>query len=317
MNDSSSPPRGAERTEDELYRTAWMYYEEGETQARIAEELRVSRPTVSRLLSEARRRGIVRITVTRPSPSSLRGLAQEVESALGLHQVYLAPGSQVEHIGPGLAGAAREAVEDMSLEPGEILVLSSGQAVYQVVQTVGSDLTSVTVVPGVGGQSEPEPWHQTNEILRLAASHLNASPQFLFAQAMPSEGVYRALQEDPSFLAIRQLWSRASACLVGVGAPTATRTSLASSVPHQHPSLRRGVGDICLHFYDEAGSLLEFPGSDRMISIGVDELRAVPQRVAVAVGSHKARSITAGAGLGFFNRLVTDEETARAVLATV
>lgn len=315
MTQPTSAPRNADRSEDELYRAAWLYYEEGATQAQIAAELDVSRPTVSRLLAEARRCGIVRISVVRPTTAVTRGLGERLEAELGLQRVHLAPGSQADHIGTGLGGAAEEAIRDMSLQPGQVLVLASGQAVYQVVQSVRADLTSVTVVPGVGGQSEPEPWHQTNEILRLAASNLGATPQFLFAQAMPSAGVYRALQEDPSFVAIKQRWSHAAACLVGVGAPTATRTSLASSVPHRHPSLHRAVGDVCLHFYDASGNLLEFPGSDRMISIGTDELRSIPQRVAVAAGAHKARSIAAGAALGFFNRLVTDEETARAVLS--
>ncbi|MDO4919364.1 sugar-binding transcriptional regulator [Kocuria sp.] len=314
MTQTPLTPRGGERPQEELFRAAWLYYEEGATQAQVAADLEVSRPTVSRLLAEARRRGIVRISVVRPSSPPLGDLARALESHLGLERVYLGPGSQSEHIGTGLAAPAREAIQDMALQPGQILVLSSGQSVYQVVQTAGNDLSSVTVVPGVGGQSEPEPWHQTNEILRLAASELGAAPRFLFAQAMPSAGVYRALQEDPDFLGIRQLWERASACLVGVGAPTATRTSLASSVPHRHPSLHSAVGDICLHFYDTAGNLVEFPGSDRMISIGTDALRAIPRRVAVAAGVQKARSIVAGAGLGFFNRLVTDEETARAVL---
>lgn len=315
MTQTTAAASGQERAGEALFRAAWLYYEEGATQARVADELGVSRPTVSRLLAEARRRGIVRISVVRPTSAHLRGLSQRLEVRLGLEHVYLAPGSQADHVGTGLAGAAREAINAMELQPGEILVLSSGQTVYQVVQSVGCDLSSITVVPAVGGQSEPEPWHQTNEILRLAASHLGAAPEFLFAQAMPSAGVYRALQDDPSYQHVEEQWSRASACLVGVGAPTATRTSLASSVPHRHPSLHRAVGDICLHFYDADKRLLEFPGSDRMISIGTDALRAIPQRVAVAAGSHKARSIAAGAGLRFFNRLVTDEETAQAVLA--
>ena len=46
-----------------LLAAARLYYEQDATQAEIAVEMRTSRATVSRLLSEARRQGIVRIQV--------------------------------------------------------------------------------------------------------------------------------------------------------------------------------------------------------------------------------------------------------------
>ena len=46
-----------------MHRAARLYYLDELNQAAIAERLSVSRPTVSRLLSEARRIGLVRITV--------------------------------------------------------------------------------------------------------------------------------------------------------------------------------------------------------------------------------------------------------------
>lgn len=48
---------------DELRRVAHRYYRDGVDQATIAGELDVSRPTVSRMLREARDRGIVEIRV--------------------------------------------------------------------------------------------------------------------------------------------------------------------------------------------------------------------------------------------------------------
>ena len=49
-----------------LVEIARLYYEKDFTQAEIAKAVGVSRPVVSRLLSEARQRGIVRIEVRSP-----------------------------------------------------------------------------------------------------------------------------------------------------------------------------------------------------------------------------------------------------------
>ncbi len=55
-----------------LYQAAHMYYLEDANQARIAETMKVSRPTVSRLLQEARRVGMVKIEVmASPSPAAV------------------------------------------------------------------------------------------------------------------------------------------------------------------------------------------------------------------------------------------------------
>ncbi len=49
-----------------MLRTARLYYEDYLTQQQIADELGVSRPTISRLLTQARREGIVQITIKDP-----------------------------------------------------------------------------------------------------------------------------------------------------------------------------------------------------------------------------------------------------------
>src|SRR3954447_1114472 len=58
-----------------LYAVAKLYYLEDATQAEVAAQLGTSRATVSRLLSEARRQGIVKIQVTAPEASGADGLA--------------------------------------------------------------------------------------------------------------------------------------------------------------------------------------------------------------------------------------------------
>ena len=62
----SSGDEGGHFAPSLLYTASKLYYEEDATQAEIAVKLHTSRATVSRLLSEARRQGIVRIEVIAP-----------------------------------------------------------------------------------------------------------------------------------------------------------------------------------------------------------------------------------------------------------
>jgi DNA-binding transcriptional regulator LsrR (DeoR family) len=72
-----------------LYAAAKMYYTDEATQAEVAEHLQTSRATISRLLYEARRRGIVRIEVIPTDNEAAQDLAARVAAALGLTAVYI------------------------------------------------------------------------------------------------------------------------------------------------------------------------------------------------------------------------------------
>ena len=85
---------------------------------------------------------------------------------------------------------------------------------------------------------------------------------------------------------------------------------------HRDPAAASAaVGDICNRVYDAAGDEISYPGSDHLFAIELAQLAAVPHAVGVAVGENKAEAIAVAARAGFVNRLVTDAQTARAILA--
>lgn len=321
MTHAPQPPAGQLRgdahpagdEQERLYRVAQLYYEQGATQAEIAHQLRVSRPSISRMLSDARAQGIVEIRVHRPSTSDSEGLREQLQASLGLHAVHLVPGDQSQRMGPGLAGATRQALAATQLQAGDVMLIASGETTYSLAQHPLGDFSGVVVAPTVGGQAEPDPWHQTNEVVRAFTATSGGYPHYLFAPSMPSAALLDALQDDPGYRQIVDDWNTAKVALVGVGAAPRTRTSIAQSVPRTDPHVMKAVGDVCLAFFDTAGQEVSFPGNERMVRIPGRSLRAVPTRIAVAAGTHKATSILTAAQAGWFNVLVTDEETARAV----
>lgn len=299
-----------------LHRAASAYYVDGVRQAEVAERLGVSRPTVSKLLAEARRIGMVRFEVLEPPTADLPDLAARLQDVLGVRSVRIAPGNQVQRDYRGIGDLLGEELRSLDLQRGEVLLISSGKTTYAVSGMPGlPELPGVVIAPTVGGQQETDPSFQTNEIVRRFADRTRAEPKFMFAPASPSEQLWESLQADPSFREITDLWARARAVVVGIGEPYQGRAALTSVVPRDEPALVPAVGDINLHFYDIDGHPVSYPGSELLVRPPRELLNALPTSIAMAAGERKAPSILAGARSGLYTTLLTDEPTAQAVLA--
>jgi DNA-binding transcriptional regulator LsrR (DeoR family) len=302
-------------TPELMYSAASLYYLQDATQAEIAEQLGTSRATVSRLLSEARRLGIVRIDVVSPVVGNGTDLAARTAAALGLRSVRVAPYMVRSGTAAALAPALSSALAEAHLRPGDTLLVSSGRTVYEAAQAHLPNLPGVVVAPTVGGLDEPEAWYQTNEIVRQVAAKLGGTPVFLYAPALPGPDLHDRLVEDHSTRRVLELWRSARCALLGVGAPPPLRASLPSFVPRE--AVQGAAGDVCTRFFDDDGAPVDYEGIGRQVAIPLDLLREVPASIAVAVGPEKVRGILAGARAGYFTELVTDIPTASAVLVAL
>ena len=91
-------PVGGKSSGDDLFQLAevsWLYYGEDRTQEQIARETGLSRPTISRMLREARERGIVEIRVHYPFQTAVV-LEEALRSRLGLRDCQVLAGSSVD-----------------------------------------------------------------------------------------------------------------------------------------------------------------------------------------------------------------------------
>src|SRR6266849_4264691 len=82
-----------------LRRIAYQYYEDGHSQEAIAETEYCSRQTVSKALQKAKDRGIVRISIVPDLRTGyLRNLSREVRVQLGLEDLVLVPGGNMNMV---------------------------------------------------------------------------------------------------------------------------------------------------------------------------------------------------------------------------
>ena len=297
-----------------MHQAATLYYLEDATQAEIAARLGVSRASVSRLLSEARRQGIVRIEVIAPVDRDVEELERSLAEALALDAAWISRLPAGGAAGSRLAPSLSIALEAVGLVAGDVMLVSSGRTVYEAAQAELPALPNVLLAPMIGGHDEAEAWYSPNEITRQVALKVGGIPTFLYAPALPGPELYETLQDDPSARRVIEMWNTARCAVMGVGAPPLSRTSLPSFVRNDMNTLQAAVGDVCSRFYDADGTPVPFPGSERLLATGLDLIRQIPTSIAVATGREKVVAIRAGAAAGYFNQLVTDTETASALL---
>jgi DNA-binding transcriptional regulator LsrR (DeoR family) len=75
------------------------------------------------------------------------------------------------------------------------------------------------------------------------------------------------------------------------------------------------VGDLCAHWIDREGHLVDHPLNSRVVALPPEKLRDIPCVVIASGGRAKVQALRGVLKGGMCNVIVTDEQTARAILA--
>jgi len=316
--------REAEMTEnrDELLaRVAGLYYEDGWTQEQISARLGYSRSSISRLLTEARRSGIVEIHVHYPL-ERVPGLEQRLQSQFDLHgaRVLRSQGLAYAEMLRRLGNLGARWLEE-NLTGSSILGISWGTALYEVASALRPvPGTGVRVVQMIGSATSRDHEVDGPGLARAFARRLDGQYYTLPAPWLVNDcRVRAALMEDRRIREILDLAAQADMALVGIGV---TDSALSSMVRAGYLSVEQAgalkslgaVGDVCGHHFDLQGGLMDIPQAGYAIGIGAEVLRGLPCVIGVAGGEAKAPAILGALRARLVNALITDDLAARQVL---
>src|SRR3982750_1027707 len=123
----------SDNREDLLARVASLYYEYDYSQQQIGEMLTISRSNISRLLKEAKQKGLVEIRIHKRIPTAPQ-TERELRERFGLHQAMVVNHSDVEYE-MRLASAGQLAawyLEDL-LRSNDVLAIAWGTGVAAAV----------------------------------------------------------------------------------------------------------------------------------------------------------------------------------------
>jgi deoxyribonucleoside regulator len=309
-------------TDDRLAEVASLYYESGLRQAEIAERTGESRSNISRLLTEARRRGIVEVRIHRPLPVDQR-LAAELCARFGLHDALVLARSTSHHEETSrFVGALGAGYLERSLDSIDVLAISWGTGLRDVANALHwSSRRPVEVVQMIGGAGSDASNVDGTELARRFADALGGTCDYLYAPLLADdEETARALLGDSNVRRVLDKAARAQMALVGIGALDPSVSSLMRAGYADEATVRRlrkegVVGDVCGRHFDVLGRPCDLELNRRVVGLSLDALQRIPVVVGVASGPLKAAAILGALRGRHVNVLVTDAVTVEKLLA--
>jgi DNA-binding transcriptional regulator LsrR (DeoR family) len=301
---------------------AKLYYIDNLGQNEIAELVGLSRSQVSRLITRSRERGIVRISVDEYDPRN-RSLENELQDYLKIRRVFVIKVSRdstpaVVRYTVGYFGASL--VSEL-FRSNMIVGLAGGRSIYELVnrmEPTGGTM-GLTVAQLMGNVGPEVAKDDAIELCRELAQRFMGTFIVLSVPVHVDTAHTRdVLMQHEHVSRVWKVFDIMDVALVGIG-------SLRDSMFIDRKMLNaedirklvqsNAVGEICGRFYDPNGQECDTDYSDRVMSIGLDELRSINEVIGVVANAEsRVVAICAAARSGLIKTLLTDEPGALAVL---
>ena len=296
-----------------------MYYHEDLNQTEIAERLHVSRATVVNYLQEARELGMIRLTL-RPEVFTTHELSVDLCKKYDLKSAYIVPdGDRVGDL--SLERVARGAAEWLPelLEPGDRLGVAWGQTIYALAEALEPTVIEDLAVSQLVG-SMATPYGFTAEICSARlAQRLGANCINLHVPAIVSEPELAArLRQEPIIREQLAALSNCNKALFAIGTCTKESHVVMSGVATVKELawyVARGAkGVLCGQFIDAEGKAMDGPLTERLMSVSLSKLLGLDVGLMVCVGADRVEGMVAACIGGYTTHVVTDAQTAKAML---
>jgi deoxyribonucleoside regulator len=304
--------------EQQALDAAKLYYVRGLSQDEVAQQLGVSRPTVSKLIQTAKDLRFVTIDVHDPREIA-SDLGDQIARRFGLAEVRVAAGP-VDPLAPldALGRVGATLIEGL-VRDGEHLGLSWGESMYAVAQHLAPTARDgVEIVELKGGVPLQPKRTREYETMSLFCAAFNAYPRTLHIPVfLEHVETVRALEQERQIQLVLEMGRQVSTAAFTVGhiAPDSTLFALDYFTPAEREHLsRHAAGDIFSRFYDDSGRICLPDLDDRTVALPLADLSAIERRVCIAGGRVKSKALAVALAAGFITHLATDSAAAQGIL---
>lgn len=308
------------RDKDKLaINVAKLYYRSDFSQQKIAQELGVSRPSISRLLQYAKDKGYVNIQIVDPV-EDMSIMEQRLKDKLHLKDVKIASSTinDEEEIKKYISIAAAQYLDGI-IKDGDIIGVGWGTTLHNMSQAlIPRSIKGSQVVQLEGGLSNSEWNNYSREILENFANNFNTVAQYLpLPVIFDNKATKEQVDKDRYIKRILELGRHANIALFSVGTvrPNALFFRLGyTDIQEQEKIQRTSVGDICSRFFDVEGRVCNRDLDERTVGITLSELRGKEYSIMISGGEGKINAIKAALRGRYANVLITDQFTGKALL---
>jgi DNA-binding transcriptional regulator LsrR (DeoR family) len=285
---------------------ATLYYKQNLSQQEIAKKLKMSRPTVSRILSSCIEDGIVTIQI-KSVASHQYELAKQVKVKFNLTYVSVVSNhTDREQI---LASIGRTAAAYLNeyINQDTRLGISAGNTIAHIIKYLNPIHKYKMDVFQMQGDASHQMDSCSSFLSAEIARALNARVHAMHVPLLVNTKVLRdLLLEEPFNKKHFEQLSNLDAAIVGLGLIDSILPSTSDNwyTIEQDKQLLKSlnvVGDICGNFIDADGNLTTADIRNHTIAISLEQLRTCKNCIAVACGNEKTKVVLAAIKGGWFH----------------
>lgn len=300
---------------------ARLYYDDNLTQAEIAKYIGVSRPTISRLLADAKEHGLVKILIDDASVDT-----GDIERAL--MDYFSLQAARVVSVTQGddkliLQATARDSAlfATRFLGPKDSIGMAWGKTLYELAKNLPSLSFPETRIVQLMGNIDSATVHSyAMEIIKATTTLLGTDSAYTLTCPIIVDNAIIAdiLLHDAKIGQILQLARNCNKVFINLALPNEESCLYRAGYLNDEDLILlrdvRAVGSICCRFVDANGEIC-YPKLDaRTIGASLEDIRKAECVLACVADNRKAAVLHAALVGGYIDVLMIDSITAKLVL---
>lgn len=304
----------------QMLRITGKYYIQHMSQKDIAEQEGVSVPTVSRMINRAMESGYVNISIDY-SFLSEDELAKEIKRRYGLRDVVITP-VIIEDPQAVLLDTCKAAAAFLQkyLQSGMIIGTAWGRTMKCLASCIGKmDLEDIKVIQ-VNGRSAEVAIAKGADAMVNALITATGGQGYTIPTPAVVDDVQMAdmLRNDSGVRKVLELAEQCNVAIFSVGVMSKdsimSKSGFLDNGMYERLLERGAVGDIASGYFDYNGNIIDQELAKRRISLPLEKIQQIPEKICIASGKEKARALHGAIEGGFVDYLYADEELGRMLL---
>ncbi|MBE6883617.1 MAG: hypothetical protein E7487_03315 [Ruminococcaceae bacterium] len=298
----------------QMEEAAILYYEKKYTQHEIAQLMKLSRQTVSKLLNDAIKENIVEIKIHNPQVLC-SDLEHKICSQFHIDNAIIC-GVSTDNESLRQLITVKKAADYISplLEKGsQKIAISWGRTIQMLIAEFHSISAPNNIVfPLFGATDQEETCFSSNELARSFADRIGADVKYAWFPYCPDSIDDAELFRKTSYYKkLYDLWNSIDIAIVGIGNQNILQTFW--KIFGYNEKGLSVIGDLATHFFNTDGEFVEL--YENTLCASRENLKNAKQTIAIACGDDKAEAIVGALRTQFIDTLITDEYTAKKLLS--
>ncbi|WP_328606361.1 transcriptional regulator [Amycolatopsis sp. NBC_00345] len=320
MSRKKGQPRLTEMLE--LATIARRFYVQGRSKLEIADEFGVSRFKVARMLDTARESGLVRVEFDLPAPVDVE-LSDELRLAYGLDRVLVlertAEKEPKELVRKKVGALAAHLLEEI-VSSKDVVGLSWARSVNAMTEAIRT-LPRCPIVQLCGVQAGMDMRGRSVETVSRVTAVSGGDAYPIFGPlVLPDRRTAETLRRQPGIAETFGQFKNLTKAVVSIGAWQPGESTVYDALDEAERAAitaRGATAEVAARLFDASGNAVSTGLAHHVLAISTEDLRAVPEVIAIGYSEPKAAAVDAVLRSGMVSTLVTDAAAAGPLLELV